>query len=117
MATRDFNRPRTGRSVLPFPSPSPGIECPACKLARDQDADASEGWLHPSAERPGCYVCNCCGRHYDVIFGRAYTAPEPEPVPALIDCRVPVRQLAEGLAAAGLVLRHEGGKLLIAPRP
>lgn len=53
-------------------------ECPRCAAARACDPDVSEGYLQPSAERPGCHVCNACGAYYDVIAGRPYLAPEPE---------------------------------------
>lgn len=59
--------------------PSHPVPCPACQRAHLRDPDIVVGSLVPSTWRPGLLRCDSCGRHFDWVLGRPYTAPEPRP--------------------------------------
>ncbi len=58
--------------------PSQPVPCPACELASKRDPAIVIGSLRASTWRPGLLRCDSCGRHFDWVFGRPYTAPEPQ---------------------------------------
>lgn len=55
------------------------VPCLAYELARKRDPDVVVRTLRPSSWRPGLLRCDNCGRHFDWVFERAYTAPGPRP--------------------------------------
>lgn len=59
--------------------PSSPVPCPACEHARSRNPDIVVGSLVASTWRPGLLRCDSCGRHFDWVFGRPYSAPEPRP--------------------------------------